>query len=510
MREDVHQAAQRGRLLASLSVILLCAAVFIGGLLILGLKDAIFNLPAIARVALLILLVIGSVGACLCLSIRPWFNERFNRAAGEKLDHTANAPQQPVTVGLSINEPMDDDSLAMALLQRAQLRAADVTQSIKPAQAYPLRRLLGPSAWLALGLGPWLVLAIVSPSQAFALFARAAMPWGGDTPPFSLTQLDPQWAPAPPDAGVDVTLTVTPTGLMPKSVDWVRIDEQGNETERFAMAEDGQGGFRHLLKRVESPIDFRLESHGRHTRTYTITPTPRPIATGTPDDEENGADPADGSTTFDPDKIARRDLDTHRDWPAIKAKLQTLLQDLAEAESSAGGIDPTDLDALQALADKFAELTDQAKQIAGELSAIQGDLPAEASALLSELQDALTNMQSAALPAPPSTTQDSPTDAQPTPSQWLRDAADATQADQQKIGKGVGPSDLPTNSSTASGQPGDGPDLRDPAAEGTYDATSLSGDTGPLPEAVMRQVPPSYRGHVSAYFERLAEEQDRP
>ena len=509
LREGVRVTAQRGRLLASLSIVLLCAAALVGGLLILALKDAIFDLPSVARLALLILLVTGSLGTCLVLALRLWLNQQFNRAAGEQIDHAAHATQQPVTVGLSINDPIDDDSLALALIHRAQSRATEVTQSIKPAQAYPLRRLRGPGMWLSSVLAIWLALAIVMPGQTFAQFARVALPWG-DTPPFSFTQLVPQWEPAPPVAGDDVTLTVEPTGLQPESVDWVRLDERGDEAERFTMAEDGQGGFRHLLKRVDSPMTFRLEARGRHTRTYTITPTPRPTATEAEDLDDDATGDAQGSTTFDPEKIARRDLDAHRHWPALKAKLQALLDELAKAQSSAQDIDPADAQALQALADKLTELTEQAKQIAGELSTLQGELPAEAAALLGELKDALTNMQSAALPAPPGPTGDTPSDGQSTSSQWLNQAADATQADQQKIGKGVGASDLPSVSGTSSGESGDGPVIRDPAATGTYDGTIESGDAGVLPDAVMQQIPPSYRRHVSAYFDRLAEEQDRP
>lgn len=511
LNDGVRWTAQRGRVLASLSIVLICTAALVGGLFVVAIKDAVFDLPNAARIALLLALLLGSLGACLVLGIRPWLNQCFNRAAGEQIDLAAHARQQPVTVGLSLNAQLDDDSLALTLLQRAESRAAEVATSIKPKQAYPLRRLRGPGIWLMLAMGLWLLLAIIVPSQVSAMFARVVMPWG-DTPPFSLTQLDPQWTPNPPDAGDDVMLTVEPTGLMPASVDWVRLDDKGKEAERFAMTSDGQGGFSHLLKRVTSSIVFRLEAHGRQTRTFTITPTlSPPIAIDPSDETDNDAtNEPDGSTTFDPDKIARRDLEAHRDWPGIKADLEQLLRDLGAAQRLAESIDAADAKAIQALADKLAELTGAAEQIAGQVIAMQGELPAEASALLDALANALANMQSAALPAPPSTINSAPGSGEPTPSQWLDQAAQATKADQQQIGQGVGPSDLPSDSGSASGQPGAGPDFRDPASTGTYDETNISGDDGPLPNAAMQQIPVSYRPLVSKYFQRLSEEQPQP
>ncbi|MBX2853056.1 MAG: hypothetical protein KTR15_15075 [Phycisphaeraceae bacterium] len=512
LRDGMRRTVQRGRVLASLRVAMVCLAAIIGGLFLVALKDAVFELPVGARLALLIALLIGALGVCIVLALRPWLNKRFNRAAGEQIDHAAEAPQQPVTVGLSLKiDPLDDDSLALILLHRAETRAAEVAHSIKPKQAYPLRRLLRPGGWLALAIGVWLMLVLIFPNQAFTLFARVAMPWG-NTPPFSLTQLEPTWTPESPLAGEDVVLSVEPSGLMPESVDWVLLDEKGNEAERFAMTSDGQGGFSHLLSRVQTPIDFRLEAHGRHTRSYTIAPTPSAhTEEDTTEASEDGTtNKPDGSTAFDPDKIARRNLDAHRDWPGIKADLERLLEQLGAAQSLAQSLDPADGKALKALAKKLAELTDQAQLIAGELTAMRGDLPADAAALLDDLAAALTSMQSAALPAPPSAGDAGKTSGQPTPADWLDQVREATRSDQQRIGQGVGPSDLPTESGTASGQPGDGPAFRDPNTSGAYNETNVSGDDGPLPEAVMQQVPPSYRVLVSTYFERLAEDSPKP
>lgn len=505
LRAGVRWTAQRGRLFASLSAALRCLAVIVLGLFAVALMDVLFVLPDGVRTLLLIAMLIGTGGACVVLAMRPWLNAQFNKGAGQQIDQAARLEHQPVTLGLSLNQPMDDDTLTLSLLERAESRAADVAKSIKPSRAYPLRLLMHPGSWLMQTLGLWLLLAIIVPSQVWAIASRVLMPWG-DTPPFSLTQLEPQWTPRPPDAGDDVTLTVEPTGLMPESVDWVRLDNAGVEAERLAMVSDGQGGFSHVLRRVQSPIDFRLEAHGRPTRTYTITPTPRPPIDSAQDPDDDTSNTSDGSVTYDPDKVAKRDLESHRDWPGIKAKLQKLLDELADSQASAQSIDPADAAALQGLADKLADLTAQAKALAGELAAMQGDLPAEASALLDQLRDALTNMQSASLPAPPGQTDSTPGSGEPTPSQWLKQAGDAAQADQQQIGQGLGPSDQPTDSGTSSGDPGDSPDPRDPGSTGTTTAQNPSGDDGPLPDSVMQQVPPSYRAFVSAYFEKLADE----
>lgn len=507
LHEGVRLTAQRGRLLASLSAIILCIAAFVGGLFVLAIKDVLFVLPDAVRMTLLVLLLLGVLIAGLIFIARPWLNKRFHRAAGEQIDTTAQMKNQPVTTGLSLNEPMDDDTLALMLIERAQTRAAEVTQSVKPSRAYPLKLLMHPGSWLFQTLGLWVLLAIIVPSQVLAIASRVLLPWG-DAPPFSLTQMDPMWTPEPPSAGDDVTVSVEPSGLMPESVAFIRLDSQGEAAERFAMATDGQGGFSLVLKRVETPIDFKLEANGRHTRTYTITPTPRP-QTATKDTQqldEDASDASEGTTTFDPDKIAKRDLDAHRDWPGIKAKLQKLLDELGDAQKLAESIDPADADALEGLADKLDELTKQAEAIAGELAQMQGDLPAEASAMLDNMLDALTNMQSAALPAPPDQANIAPGSGEPTPAQWLKDAEEAATADQKQIGQGLGPSDEPSDSGTSSGQPGDSPDIRDSGTSGTSTQQNPSGDDGPLPDSVMQQVPPSYRDFVSAYFEKLADE----
>ncbi|MEM6506208.1 MAG: hypothetical protein AAF711_12255 [Planctomycetota bacterium] len=513
LREGMRWTVQRGRFFASLSVALLCAAAFIGGLFVLAIKDVIFDLPDLLRTLLLALLLLGSAGCFFVLAFRPWLNERFNRSAGEQIDSAAEREEQPVTLGLSLKEPMDDDTLALMLLQRAESRAAKVAQSVKPSRAYPLRRLTSPGSWLALALAFWILLALVLPSHVFAIASRVIMPWS-DTPPFSLTQMEPTWTPEPPDAGDDVTVSVEPTGRMPEAVELVVVDKDGKEIERYEMASDGEDGFSLTLKRVLEPIDFQLETRGRHTRTYTIVPTPKPPVPDQPvadgaDDEQAGTS-SEGSTSFDPDKVARRDLDNNESWQAMKKKLEQMLAELAEAQQLADSLDPTDADALQELADKLAGIVKQAGELGDELAEVQGELPAEASALLDALQQALANMLSAKVPAPPGSQGGVPGGGDPTLADWLRQASDAAKGDQGRIGQGIGPSDEPSDSGTTSGTGGDGPDIVDPSTAGTYREGNSSGEEGPLPDSVMQQVPPSYRDFISKYFENLADEQANP
>ncbi|MEM9347555.1 MAG: hypothetical protein AAGB26_13150 [Planctomycetota bacterium] len=513
LHEGMRWTVQRGRFFASLSVALLCVAAFIGGLFILAIKDVIFDLPDLARTAMLVVLLLISAGFFFVLALRPWLNERFNRSAGEQVDLAADREEQPVTLGLSLREPVDDDSLALMLLQRAESRAAEVAQSVKPGRAYPLRRLTSPGSWLALALAFWILLAIILPSHVFAIASRVIMPWS-DTPPFSLTQMEPTWTPEPPDAGEDVVVSVEPAGLIPKEVDLVVLDEDGNEAERFEMAPDGEGGFSLTLKRVLEPIDFQLETRGRHTRTYTITPTPEPPVPDQPgadgSDDEHDSTSSEGSTSFDPDKVARRDLENNEGWQAMKKKLEQMLGELAEAQRLADSLDPTDADALQELADKLAGIVKQAGELGDELAEMQGELPAEASALLDALQQALTNMLSAKVPAPPGSQGGAQGEGAPTLADWLKQASDAAKGDQGRIGQGIGPSDEPSDSGTTSGTGGEGPDIVDPSTSGTYREGNTSGEEGPLPDSVMQQVPPSYRDFVSKYFENLADEQANP
>lgn len=512
LRKEVQSSARRGRLFASIHTGLLCMSAMIAGLFFLALKDALFVLSAEMRLVLLILLTTSSMAAFAVLAIRPWRDKTFTHQAGEHIDAAAHEDKQPVTVGLTLKDPTDDDSLAQVLLQRAELRASHVARSVRPAQAYPMQLLRGPGSWLGMAVGLWLLLGLILPSQAFSMFSRVVMPWL-DAPPFTLTQMQPQWTPEPPTAGDDVVLSVVPEGRMPEEVDWIVLNDHGDEAERFPMVNDGQGGFSYVLRQVDAPIQFRLEAFGRHTRTYTITPTPRPPIARTEDegegDEGSVAEP-DGTTQFDPDKAARRDLEAHRDWPGIKADLEKLLRELAKAQAEAESIAPSDVEAMQALADKLGDLSSQAKAIADKLAAMQGELPAEAAQLIDALGEALANMKSAALPAAPSSSEGTPINGEPTPAQWLDQAADAAKTDQNQIGKGLGPSDLPSESGTTSGNPEESPEIRDPSTTGTHRETSGSGDTGPLPDAVIRQIPPSYRDHVSAYFERLAQEKDNP
>lgn len=511
LHEGVRGATRRGRLLVSLSAVLIGLAMVVSGLFVVAVKDVLLVLPSSLRLGCLVALLLGATLLAVVRTVRPWLNLRFHRAAGAQMDRVAKAPHQPVTLALSLQAPADDDALGLTLKQRAEERAAQAAQAIKPREVYPWRRLRSPGHWLLLALGLWLMLVLILPSQAWAIASRVFMPWG-QAPPFTLTQLEPTWTPAPPNAGDDVVVMVTPKGRMPESVLWVRLNEQGNEVEQFVMDRGRQRAFRLRLRQVESPVVFRLEAFGRHTRSFTITPTPRPPTPDPPDQSDEPADgpggDRDGTTTFDPKKVAQRELEAHRDWPGLKQKLQSLLDELTKAEQAAKQLNPADLQAIQDLANKLAQLVGQASGLAAELDALQGTLPDGASKLLDELASALSNLEIAALDGPASQADGAtPNGNTQSLEQWLAQAGAAAKADQQQVGQGLGPSDQPTASGATTGQAGDDrSDIRDPGTSGTSTNLIPSGDAGPLPDSVMRQIPLRYRDFVSAYFEQLADE----
>jgi hypothetical protein len=488
----------------------------LGGLFVVAIKDAIFVLPSSARLALLLLLVLGSVGVCAVLATRPWRNAQLRKAAGERIDRVAEARQQPVTVGLSLEAPMDDDSLALMLLQRAETRASRVAADVKPAQAYPSRRLTAPGGWLAFAMGLWLVLALLLPTHVLGLVSRVLMPWSS-TPPFSLTTMEPQWQPTAPTVGDDVWLSVEPRGRMPEEVDWVRLDERGKEAERFAMQSDRSGGFTHRLSGIDGPVAFRLEAFGRPTQAFTITPLLRSDSSGdlAEADTESSATRAnaeapDGTTRFDADQVGRRDLDASEDWQAIKADVRSLIYALDRLKAQAQSVDPADDEALGTIAAQSAELAEQAEQLAKQLAAVRDELSAEASALLDDLASALASMQTAAIAAPPESAAQASASGQTSSADWLGDVVEAAEADRQAIGQGLGPSERPTESGLASGAPGLTSTPRDPSTSGVAVETTAGGDSGPLPDAAMQRVPPSYRDLVSVYFERVANDASQP
>ncbi len=492
LRRGVGRSATRGVVLAMLGGLMLTAAGFAFLLLLLVAVDAFAPLPAAVRWAGLVLLVLLTLGAAGVLVVLPLLNQKRLMGAAEHIEVAAGASDQPVVRGLTLRDG-GADAFTEALCERAKQRAADLSESVQPRQAYPASALRRQGRWLWLSCIGWLVLAIVFPSQLLGVFTRTLTPWVS-APPFSLTQLEPQWSPKPPVAGEDVSVTAVPEGVAPGGVDLLRLAEDGAVVERLAMTADGQGGFRHTLRHIDRAVTFKLEANGRATKAYTIEPTLKPPAadTNAPDANTDSGNPG-GTTQFDADAVTVRDSGAQ----ALRDRVDKLLAALADVEARAGSIDPADMQAARDLAGDISALSAEAAELAGELERLQSRLPDEAAASLSALQAALAQLQSAQLqPATGSG-----------PADWLSQAAQAARNDQAQIGQGVGASVLPAASGTSSGGPdGTTPDFNDPQAAGGYDEQGVSGGDGPLPPAVMQQVPPSYRKLITAYFNKLAEQ----
>ncbi|MGB0766567.1 MAG: hypothetical protein ACPGYV_02525 [Phycisphaeraceae bacterium] len=372
LSETVERSAKRGRLLASAASLLLCLAVLVGGVLMLAAIDAVWVLGVGSRALLLLAILLGSLGLAGRLVLRPWLNDRYRMGTSQRIDRAGQAADEPVVRGVSLREPLDDDSLALMLLERAQSRATDLAASIQPSEVYPAKRLVLPSGCLLLAIGMWAVVAAAFPGQAFAVLTRAWLPWV-DAPPFTLTELEPDWTPDPPKAGQDVRVTVVPQGVEPEQVDLLLVDASGRAFDRIAMSVDDQGTHQATLRRVESPIKFKLETLGRATRTYTIDPTPRPVADARSSDpardDSSDATSRGGSTTFDTDRIAARDINAHADWPAMKRELLDLIDALRETEAQAKRLsNDVDAAAVDRISNRLAELVGRAKALADEVS----------------------------------------------------------------------------------------------------------------------------------------------
>lgn len=524
--ERVGKVANRVRLLKSASVVVIALGGVVGGLFLVGLVDAVVPMGGVMRLLLLLGLLLIAGVMMLRFAIRAWSQGRHKLAAAQQIDEAVHAPGQPVLQGVTLPEPSSDDALSIALRHRAEQRAAELAQSIKPRRAYPFSHLHHPGGWIVLGLLAWLILWIVFPWQFGNVLSRVLTPWV-DSPAFSMTRMQPIWAPVSPGTGDDVSITVMPAGKLPNDVTLLRIGDDGQVAERFEMSSYGHGGFTHIIRKVDEPYTFKLETNGRSTRAFTIEPTDDPPAQQDPPEDpdqteatppgasgaDGGSESEGGSTTFDPEAVAQRDLAAHPDWPGLQSALQKLIADLTAAQARAQSIDPNDLAAMQQLDADLAGLAALAEALSEQVGQMQSGLSPQAAGLLDQLKDALSKMQCQALGACPggsSEGSDSPPNPDaPTPEQWLDQAGEAAGADSKSVANGLGRSDSPTEIGTTSGSSdGDAPTFTDPRTGGGYDEASVSGETGPLPPAVMRQVPPSYRAHIAAYFNRLTEESE--
>lgn len=505
----VQPHVRRGRLIARYSAVIIAASFFCGLMLITALADALLPLHAGLR---LVVLVLAVVATGLVVTIRLGRARRADthaRQTAQGIELAAHAKGQPVVRALSvIDNGHASDRLTDALIQRARLHAVSLAEAVRPAQVYPFNRLSRQGRWLWLAAVGVIVFAVLFPAQSPSMLKRVFMPWL-PTPPFSLARLEPTWTPSPPAAGSNVQVNVTAGGVQPDRVEMIRIDPEGRELERFAMPANEKGGFSQTLLRVDQPIHFRLEANGRPTRAYTIEPEQAVADANTTqqpatDDEPQSDEQVTTSNNAEAGDVASGDPQ----WPDLRQQIERLLGELSMAEAMAGELDPLDPEALSAFAENVADLAARAEALSDQLAALEGQLPADAAASLAALRDALAQLKVAGLPTTPGT---APGSGEPASArQWLDQARQAAGQDQESIAKGLGQSSIATETGLASGGPGEqAPTFIDPAAQGTYDEQGTTGDAGPLPDAVMQQVPPSYRPLVAAYFDKLSE-QDTP
>lgn len=516
LAQCIGAVTNRGRLIERARVLVTLFAVLLAGLLLLVLADAVFVLPAWFRALVLLMLLAAVVtGGCYQLGLRCR-DESFRRelVSGERMDRLTDAIDQPVVRGLTLMAGGVDDELAIALRERAQLQAASRAEAIPSKRVYPAGDLWRPVVAALLVAATWSIGAAVFPSQLFNMVQRVWLPWTS-APPFSLTQLDPSWTPDPPAVGDDVRVEVTPTGRRPDAITVVLLDSSDEAIDRIKMRRLEEYQYAVTLRRIDGPVRFVLEVSDRPTRVYEITPRAEKV------DPERQVDPRDlqtapqpdtagGSTQFDEDLLATRLRDAHEDWPEIRDAVTALAQALGDAQTQAQAIAPGDLQAAQTLRDKISQLSQQASDLADQLKALQAELPPDAAATLDALIDALSQMQIASAAATPLTEAPDPASGQQpppgaqSPTAFAQNAADAARRDLSAISQGLGESETPSASGSLGGtEPGVAAPVIDPTAVGSYDEQGRSTDTGPLPDAIMQQVPPSYRDYVRAYFEQL-------
>lgn len=504
----VTRSALRGRMLASSASLLLMIALVLAVMLGVLVLDAFFVLGEAVRLAAWLLIVAATLSIGSALTRKPWRNPNHALAAAQRIELAAHAAGQPVVCGLSLADAAGGDRLATALRQRAEERAAALATRIPPAEAYPIARYRRPVIALIAIILAWVVLAACVPAQFGALLTRIAAPWI-DAPPFALTTLRPTWTPDPVISGSDVLIDVEPRGRQPDRVDFIRLNKDGDEAERFRMQADPSSktmAYTHALTRVTEPITFKLEAFGRPTRAYTLSPM------------QLAAPQADTADAAEPDRTDSPgpgdQPNTHRDltsaqWQEIRQRIEALIAALGEAEARANAIEPSDPQSVADMADLIAALSADAAELAEQVAGLRDALAPDAAASLAELQAALSRMRSGQLPAPATDPAQPSTGTGTPPGEWLGQAGRAARDDQRQIARGLGQADVPSDSGQATGTPDENaPTFNDPQASGRYDEQGVIGDDGPLPPAVMRRVPPRYRPFVNAYFNQI--EKNKP
>ena len=434
------------------------------------------------------------------------------------IDQQAGDHTQPVTTALSLSPSCPEDPLSTVLRQRATQAASATAASCPPRAVVPMRGLSRPFGGLCLSLAVWLALGLVFPGLATVGLKRYTQPSAGH-PPYSPTRFEVGWTPDAPEIGHDITVRAATAGADPQRVTVVLLDDDGQPTQRRKMRRDASGEFVLRLHALREPVEFYLEAHGRPTRRYRVTPQPRQQAAAS-----TGTVSPDISIDLSPDIV---DLQDHPestaripDIPAFLARLAGLAGRLAALAEQADALsrehpDTGDAEALAAALQKLqheaAQLSEAADRLAGQNLGVREALHPVGEALGTMQIDNLAPGHSD--PAPGEGADDRPSGQA---GRWARQLADAARHDAASLAAGLGGSlaaiEAGQTNQGSRQEPRDTPEAPEapgtstPRAVGRYDETVGGEQSGVLPDAWMRQVPPRYREQTSAYFRRLAEQ----
>ncbi|MFI4860459.1 MAG: hypothetical protein ACIAXF_07245 [Phycisphaerales bacterium JB063] len=431
--------------------------------------------------------------------------------SASRIDHQLELAAQPVVTALALEEPSSaEDALTQALRDRADAQGRAAAQHAEPRRAAPLSMLGRPAGWLGYALLGWLLLVLMMPTMPGRGLMRLFMP-GLDVAPYSPASFEVAWEPAPPTVGDTVTVQATVTGRSPDQVELVVLDDDLNPIGRRLMTPT-EAGYELVFTDLREPVTFHLEAFGRRTRRYTITPDPLPPAereTGTGFGEEGASNeaPREVGGTLRQDDEAQATGDPadaalgHQmgQLAGLVNELSALAERLLEEGDGSGA-------SLQAMSEAIDGLREDAEALAQQLAQAADRGDAGAGEALTDLAEALGSLEIAGL-GPPGAAGESGAEGESTARQWREEAAQAARNDAARLAQGLGEAQADIASGLATRAGSDPPpDFRDPAASGGYDETARSGEEGVLPDALMRQVPPSYRARTADYFRRLAQD----
>ena len=498
--------------------------------LLVVLLDALFPLGAVIRcIADLIFVLFAGFGIWLGVRAR-WSGLSVNRESleearrmevwlGERFNTLVNA--------LCLMPTQRDEGLAGVLAKRAVNRGSIMADRIDPNTVVDRKSLHRHSMGLGLVLALWLILLLVQPRLVGAVIPRLIDPLG-DHPPFSTTIFEVSFEPKQIESGQDVIVKAQLSGVLPQNLDMVRVDGKGVEMERWPMVSKKSGGYQRRLHSLRNPFTFYLQGSTGRTHRYTITPKPK-AKPKVGKDQRPAPDPKNqvASTSINKPGVGGSDPNSAQ-LRQILANLQALIDASARLRSGAQSMsdrlnDLPDQEPMpQWMIDRLDQLVKDLKRFEGRNQLTADQLRDLAKAVASDdaqlaqmlekiadlmLQLQMVKMAKTAKPAGQSQGTGTGKGAKP----WIQQLADAAAQDQLKIhalsrrlGEAAG--GTLSRNSAAEARP-----LKTPDTQGDYyeRTAKVSDGNWKVPDAVMRQVPPSYRNLVDRYYRRLRKDEQR-